>query len=349
MCRACENVCPATVPYGKLLDGFRAEYGRGSPPLFFRLKSRIISWIFRSKERTRLLHYWLRLLWRLRLDAALNKLGLKSLLGPGRRSTALPSISPISERSAHYPAVKKECGVVGLFTGCTGEIFDGNTINAGISLLTSLGYSVVIPQSQVCCGALDFHAGKVTQAEALFRRNIIAFDDSRCDTIVSIASGCGAMLKEYAVYCDGFRESAAFSSKVKDISQFIVDSGKFDRFGLSSLDAKVYVHSPCSLRNVMHEQDGALRLLAAVPDVSLIPQPETINCCGAAGSYMIEHPKISRALRDPLLQSISREKPDYVVSSNIGCALHLQGGIRASGAEIEVLHPVVLVDRLRQQ
>jgi glycolate oxidase iron-sulfur subunit len=34
-----------------------------------------------------------------------------------------------------------------------------------------------------------------------------------------------------------------------------------------------------------------------------------------------------------------------LLSSNIGCALHLNAGLKERGSTIEVLHPVVLLER----
>lgn len=60
--------------------------------------------------------------------------------------------------------------------------------------------------------------------------------------------------------------------------------------------------------------------------------------------------KVSNQLRDPVLNQIREEKPDLVVTSNFGCALHLAEGLRKTGIDIPVKHPVSLVaDILRKQ
>nr|WP_181919227.1 hypothetical protein [Alkalilimnicola ehrlichii] len=39
---------------------------------------------------------------------------------------------------------------------------------------------------------------------------------------------------------------------------------------------------------------------------------------------------------------------EYLLSSNIGCALHLSAGLRANGHSIEAIHPIDLLARALQ-
>jgi len=73
--------------------------------------------------------------------------------------------------------------------------------------------------------------------------------------------------------------------------------------------------------------------------------PETAPCCGSAGSYMLKHPKMAQALLADLLEAALETQPDYLVSSNIGCVLHIAAGLRDRGIRMEVIHPIVLIAR----
>jgi glycolate oxidase iron-sulfur subunit len=111
------------------------------------------------------------------------------------------------------------------------------------------------------------------------------------------------------------------------------------------LAVSVCLHTPCSLKNIMREEKGALTLLQQLPGINITALPETIQCCGSAGSYMLKHPKMALALLGDLLEAALETQPDYLVSSNIGCALHVAAGFRERGIKMEVVHPIVLIAR----
>lgn len=344
LCRSCENICPAQVPYGRLLDESREKIGRRRLS-WGALKSRTVNWMLRGKTTNRLLRKILRLAQDSFVKVALTRpLAAKLMEKIGLRPV-LPNIKQSQIREKFYPGLGLNHGTVGLFIGCTGELADSETIDSAIQVLTRLGYNVVIPEQQRCCGALDLHSGEMKAAQSLIRSNLTAFDDNRFEAVIAFATGCCAMLKEYEDYCEEHDEGKVFSSKVKDISEFVIDNRYFEQLSLSPLNGKVYVHTPCSLKNVLGRHRAPIELLRNLAGIELIEQPEYISCCGAAGSYMIEHPQVSKSIREPLIESIITELPDFVVSSNVGCALHLRGGLREKGSKTEVLHPVTLVSR----
>jgi glycolate oxidase iron-sulfur subunit len=91
-------------------------------------------------------------------------------------------------------------------------------------------------------------------------------------------------------------------------------------------------------------------LLRHIPGLQVATLPASIRCCGAAGSYMIDHPYMANALRNDALDAIAASQPTALLTSNPGCALHLRAGLRSRGLDVEVLHPITLLARqLRPQ
>jgi glycolate oxidase iron-sulfur subunit len=87
-------------------------------------------------------------------------------------------------------------------------------------------------------------------------------------------------------------------------------------------------------------------LLRRSPGLEIIPLPAEIRCCGAAGSYMIDHPRMASALRDDVLERIAAIQPACLLTSNPGCAMHLRAGLKQRGlGDVAVLHPVTLLAR----
>ncbi len=60
---------------------------------------------------------------------------------------------------------------------------------------------------------------------------------------------------------------------------------------------------------------------------------------------MLSHPVMADALRDDVVAEIIQLQPDVLLSSNLGCALHLQSGLKQAGLDIPLHHPVQLLAR----
>jgi glycolate oxidase iron-sulfur subunit len=336
LCRSCEKVCPAAVPYGRLIDNFRGQlYSESHSSLALSL----LKTVSHNKTINRLAQSGLRLYQKTRLQKTARLLGLPELLRLDKIDRLLPDINRNRRHALnhYYPTSVEVKGTVGLFTGCMGSLLDQDTVNAAIKVLTAVGFNVSIPEQQTCCGALDLHDGDREMAEQLAKINCSTFEYQRLDAIVTIASGCGSQLQEY--------KQREFADKVIDISQFLSQSGCNLGEQLMSLAVSVCLHTPCSLKNIMREEKGALKLLQQLPGINIMALPETIQCCGSAGSYMLKHPKMAQSLLGDLLDVVLKTQPDYLVSSNIGCALHVAAGLRERGIEMEVVHPIALIAR----
>jgi glycolate oxidase iron-sulfur subunit len=46
-----------------------------------------------------------------------------------------------------------------------------------------------------------------------------------------------------------------------------------------------------------------------------------------------------------VLNAASTVQADYLVTSNIGCALHIAAGLQERGIKMTVVHPIVLIAR----
>jgi glycolate oxidase iron-sulfur subunit len=233
---------------------------------------------------------------------------------------------------------------VALFTGCVTETLDQTTLVAGQRLLTQLGYDVLIPSGQTCCGALYQHEGEPAKSVKLMQQNLRAFDIADTQAVVSMASGCGAQLTEYPKYICG-EWAHQFAQRHKDICQFLAEQEWPPHLKLSALKAKVAVHSPCTLSHVLKQAEHPMTLLARIPEIELFDLPDNARCCGAAGSYVLLQPGMADELLADKMAHMERLRPDVVVTSNIGCALHFKSGLRKAGYNIEVMHPVSLLGR----
>jgi glycolate oxidase iron-sulfur subunit len=338
LCRSCERVCPAVVPYGQLVNNFREQIKTQRDST---LAVSLLRKVSHSKAAEHLAQSGLKFYQTTRLQKAARLLKLPELLRLDKVDRLLPDYHEPTPLAPYYPAIVEARGNVGLFIGCMGSLLDHETVDAAIKVLTAAGFNVSIPEQQTCCGALDLHDGDNETSEQLAIKNCNAFADKNLDAIVTIASGCGSQMQEY--------QQTGLAEKVIDISQFLIKSGCDLSVQLMSLNASVCLHTPCSLKNVMREEQGALKLLQQIPEIKINPLPAAIQCCGSAGSYMLDHPQMAQALLNDLLDKALDGQPKYLVSSNLGCALHISAGLKERGVMLEVLHPVTLIARQLKQ
>ena len=106
------------------------------------------------------------------------------------------------------------------------------------------------------------------------------------------------------------------------------------------------MHEPCTQRNVLGGGERVIELLRKIPELQIVELDPAQRCCGAAGLYFVTQPQMADRLLDHKLARSEALQPDIIVSTNIGCTLHLAGGLRRRGtAAPEVLHPAVLLAR----
>lgn len=336
-CRACEDVCPSGVPYGRLIDNARAELRRRGVRTGLR---DFLSGAFTSRRALRQgLYLWLRLARLTGLWRALRFIGIRRVPRLGRLY-GLADRLPLAALELDTPVDDAKPAVY-LFTGCAAEIFDRDTLRATRHLLETLGYRVLTPPGQTCCGALHQHAGDEETARTLAQTNLEAFD--RDIPIVATSSACVATLREYATLLG--ERGDALGHRVKEACEFLSTAQWPEALALQPLKKRVAIHTPCSQRRVLHSPEAAFELLRRIPQMDLVALPDNARCCGAAGDYMLEHPQMADALVAPKVNAAAELGPDLLATTNIGCAMHLARALAEDGQSVEIVHPATLLAR----
>ncbi len=186
------------------------------------------------------------------------------------------------------------------------------------------------------------------------------------DFIVLNSAGCGAYMKEYGhVFADDpVWESRAgrISSKVKDITEFLVETGyrpmksaqpRYRTNPDSSASGssgwlrgkRVTYHDACHLVHTQKISSQPRELIKAVRAVEYTELPESTWCCGSAGIYNVVHYEDSMKLLERKVNNIQMIRPDVVVTGNPGCMLQVQHGLRQKGLNIELMHTATFLWR----
>ena len=85
-------------------------------------------------------------------------------------------------------------------------------------------------------------------------------------------------------------------------------------------------HPPCTLQHGQKLRGGVEQHLAHLGFAVRLAANESHLCCGSAGTYSVLNPELSYQLRDRKLEQLQALEPQAIVSANVGCIQHLQGG-----------------------
>ena len=321
-CLNCETTCPSGVQYHRLLDFGRAyvEQQVARP-----LPQRILRWGLRQ-----ILPYTRRI-------AALLKLaqGLKPLL-----PAALAHKIPDQQKPLQGEAATHSRKVL-LLAGCVQPAMTPRTNQATAIVLNKLGIEVIEAGTATCCGALSQHLNADEEARRFMRQNIDAwwpYIEQGAEAIVVTASGCGAMVKDYAQH---LQHDPAYADKAVRISALTRDLCEvLNEDDMSKLKngspRSIAFHAPCTLQHAQ-QLNGRVEKLLRAAGFKLQAVTDSHLCCGSAGSYSILQPHIANQLKQQKLRNLQAQQPELIVTANIGCQLHLQ-----TGAEVPVKHWIEL-------
>jgi glycolate oxidase iron-sulfur subunit len=374
-CRACETVCPAGVPYSRLLEATRGQLTRRwrpSSPLRM-LGHFVLRSVLPHPGRVALATDALRigqsgpmanllatpLARRLLPRFARQGLEMTPRLQPRRRraledvAARLPQgarMDSTSQALVFHPAGTPR-GHVAFHTSCVMPAMFPEQNHESVRLMVLAGLRVTVPRAQTCCGALQAHAGLRREAKALGAANANAFANEY-DFVVSNSAGCGAALRETGHLLHGTRDAAAaerMSERTRDVAEVLahynlpVAEAPLRAPGGEARPLRVTYHDACHLAHAQRVREAPRRLLGALPGVELLPLPNADWCCGSAGVYNLTHPDLADAQLAGKLDSVESVRPDVVVASNPGCLLHMRRGAAARGMRPRFVHLVELL------
>jgi glycolate oxidase iron-sulfur subunit len=362
-CRACEQVCPAGVEYGQLLEAARGElFVSGTQRGFsYGLLRLVLKHVWLHPARLQFAFAMARFFRASGLAPALRKSGVAKLFS--RRfefalallESSTPKLKTArvnhneKRRAGARSAANSPINNTMLFTGCVGAGLFSRVNDATERVLEANGFTVQVSSDQVCCGALHAHAGDLEGARILARRNIAAFetaDMNQAAPVITNAGGCGAMLVSYAhlladdeVFAERARE---FSARVRDVSQQLETVELKNVAGGTS--RLVTYDASCHLLYGQHAGEAPLKIVNAMSELEFAPLAGSERCCGGAGIYNLLEPDLSARVLEEKLANIRATGAKILATGNPGCQMQIGAGALLSGMDLVVCHPVELLD-----
>ncbi len=351
-CRACEDVCPSGVPYGRLIEKtmVQVEMRRKVSRL-----GRLVSWLILGKilpgqsALTGLVGA-LRLYQKSGLQRVVRISQILKLVpgGVAELESSLPVLPNafFAAQGQVYHAHGKPRASVALLSGCVMPLIHGPEMRTVARVLNRNGVEVVVPQSQVCCGAIHTHVGDIERTRELARRNVDAFLALPVDAVITASAGCGTRMKEYGDLLaddpDYAERAAELSAKVRDIHEYLHDLPIEPPKG--RLDFEVTYQDACHLTHTQGIGAQPRALLKSIPGLTLVEMQNSTRCCGAGGTYTVTQREMSLRLLDDKMTSISQTGATVVATGNPGCLMQLQYGAQRNGPPVTVKYVTDLLD-----
>ena len=332
-CRNCESTCPSGVTYGHLVDvGRKLVEEQVQRPMGDRL--------LRGALREGMTRRWL-------FDPAMRVgQAVRPMLPEGLQAKV-----PLRRDPGAWPASQHGRKVL-ILNGCAQPAMMPGIDAATARVLDRIGIETVVEKRSGCCGAVRHHLNDHEGGLADVRRNIDAWwphfnpqlnprnsTGPGVEALLINASGCGAMVKDYAHL---LRNDPAYADKARHIVERTFDLAEWLPGALqqahsagkislkaetlkSGVSRRVVFHPPCTLQHGQQVKGKVEAFLASL-GVAQTANPESHLCCGSAGTYSILQPVLSKQLRERKLANLESDKPELILSANIGCLAHLQSG-----------------------
>ncbi|WP_136525934.1 (Fe-S)-binding protein [Geomonas ferrireducens] len=340
-CQACASACPCGVNAGELVAEFRCE--RKNEKGLSLMEDMVLRKLVPHPDRLEAATAPLRLYQKTGLQKVVRSLGLLKMFPEalGRMEGLLPKLpdAPLRQTIKEVtPAVGKEKGTAGFFLGCVMSLIFSEASLATVTLLSALGYKVVTPKDQKCCGAPNMLGHDMEGLKDAARFNTDLFESHDLDFVVTDCGGCGAELKKYGHHLDGEEGATTFSAKVRDISEVLAGEAGALKELLKPLPLKVTYHDACHIAHCQGIRSQPRTLINLIPGIDFRELPEADACCGSAGTYNIEKPEMSDRVLSRKVLNVQKTGADYLVTSNPGCLLQLKKALSEATPPVKVIH-----------
>ena len=225
--------------------------------------------------------------------------------------------------------VRRKRGRVAIFTGCSVNYLFPPLGESLLNILTRLGYEVILPKGETCCGSPMRALGLEDEAIAMAKTNYQIFSRLKVDAVLSLCPTCSLTLKwEYPKLIGHGLE------KAMDISAFFMD--KFDE--TEQIRKTAVYHDPCHLAYGLGIRKEPRELIKKAGFELLDAGPS--ECCGFGGVFCASNKEISQGLLRKSSKKLLDTRADAVVTSCPGCMLQLGRQI----TDRPVLHLVEMLE-----
>ena len=241
---------------------------------------------------------------------------------------------------------------IGLFIPCFVDSVYPRVAVATLKILKDLGFEVIYPKSQTCCGQPMYNSGFKSEAKVLAKKFYSEFKEF--DYIVAPSGSCISMVKNHYKDLLSSQEFGEISKKSFEICEFLHDKVDIERFK-SSFPHKVALHKSChGLRELELGVSSELNLpynnkvenlLKRVDGLELIELERADECCGFGGTFSINESDVSIKMGEDKLANFKKSGAEFLVGYDNSCLMHLA----SLDKSVKMLHVVEILSGLTDE
>lgn len=236
---------------------------------------------------------------------------------------------------------------VQLFHTCLVNEVDPDVAFSAVRVLERLGIEVQVPLAQTCCGQPAYNAGFHPDARAVARHTLTVLGATEGPIVIPSGSCSDMLIHQYEVLFhdepEWLDKAHAVSARCRELSQFLVELLPQADLG-ARLTARIAYHPSCHLLRGLGVRDQPKALLKAVTGVELSEVRDQEECCGFGGLFSVKHAEISGSMLDRKLAAVEASGAERLVSCDLGCLMHLAGGLHRRGSQLKVQHLAQVLD-----
>ncbi|AZA09503.1 (Fe-S)-binding protein [Corynebacterium pseudopelargi] len=243
---------------------------------------------------------------------------------------------------------------VALFSTCIGDAMFPDASKATALILSRLGYEVVFPDAQTCCGQMHVNTGYQKEAVPLIRTYVDAFADPSIDFVVAPSGSCvGAVREQHehvasrygdAALVDGAKKAA---KKTYDLPEFLIDVAGTDQLG-AFFPHRVTYHPSCHGLRFIKLGDRPYRLLENVEGIDLVTLPNAEECCGFGGTFALKNAETSAAMVSDKARNIKSTDAEYVTGGDSSCLMNIAGSLSRQHMGVRAIHLAEILASTKQ-
>ena len=201
-----------------------------------------------------------------------------------------------------------------------------------VEVLQDLGYKVVYPMGQSCCGKPVLGMGDRETGRKIAKQNIEACENAGVDGSLTACPTCAETRSHtYHQIFEGDPEwssrADAFAKKIYEFTSFVANA--YEKAGrLKKQTApgahKVTYHDSCHMRRGL----GIYKVEMKNPD----------KCCGMAGAFGVKYSEISLPMLEEKIENIKNTGADTIAVACPACMMQIGGGLDKQAPNIKIRH-----------